>query len=230
MLGLLIIQPGLSSVPWEAPPLHRQPGGQLHLRVERSSVEMMTMEHMLVMIWVGGIGQAIVRGQGSGETVLLADYNESTLRAAAQALEAIGYRVSTQHVDVQDRASVRALAGATAELGSVVQVVTTAGVSPSMAAPDRILAVDLLGVALVLEEFGRVIAPSGAGLVISSSGWSSRPRTWTRSRTASPGSASTEIAQADRWRKGSTTGRCWGRAPRVGTAGPRCLSAEAGTS
>jgi NAD(P)-dependent dehydrogenase (short-subunit alcohol dehydrogenase family) len=128
----------------------------------------MTMENVLVMIGVGGIGQAIVRRQGSGKTVLLADYNESTLRAAARALEALGYRVATRHVDVSDRESVRALAGAAAELGSVVQVVTTAGVSPNMAAPDRILAIDLLGVALVLEEFGRVIAPGGAGLVISS--------------------------------------------------------------
>jgi NAD(P)-dependent dehydrogenase (short-subunit alcohol dehydrogenase family) len=31
-----------------------------------------------------------------------------------------------------------------------------------------VLAVDLLGTALVLEEFGRVIAPGGAGVVISS--------------------------------------------------------------
>lgn len=36
-----------------------------------------------------------------------------------------------------------------------------------MAAPDRILTVDLYGVAVVLEEFGRVIAPGEAGIVIS---------------------------------------------------------------
>ena len=37
-----------------------------------------------------------------------------------------------------------------------------------MAPPDRILAVDLYGTAVVFEEFGRVIAPGGAALVISS--------------------------------------------------------------
>jgi hypothetical protein len=65
---------------------------------------------------------------------------------------------------------VRALADKAAELGSVVQVVNTAGLSPNMAAPGRVLAVDLYGSAVVFEEFGRVIAPGGAGLIISSGG------------------------------------------------------------
>jgi hypothetical protein len=46
--------------------------------------------------------------------------------------------------------------------------VQTAGRSPNMAAADKILAVDRLGTALVREEFGKVIVPGGAGLVISS--------------------------------------------------------------
>jgi len=50
----------------------------------------------------------------------------------------------------------------------VRQVVNTAGVSPNMAPPERVLAVDLYGSAVIFEEFGRVIAPGGAGLVISS--------------------------------------------------------------
>ncbi|MGI4875921.1 MAG: hypothetical protein ACRYG4_00365 [Janthinobacterium lividum] len=37
-----------------------------------------------------------------------------------------------------------------------------------MASPDRVLAVDLYGSALVFEAFGTVIAPGGAGLIISS--------------------------------------------------------------
>src|SRR5437764_14882163 len=55
-----------------------------------------------------------------------------------------------------------------AEIGSVTQLVHTAGVSPVQAPPATILAVDLLGTALVLEELGRVIAHGGAGIVISS--------------------------------------------------------------
>jgi NAD(P)-dependent dehydrogenase (short-subunit alcohol dehydrogenase family) len=47
-------------------------------------------------------------------------------------------------------------------------VVHTAGLSPVQASAEAILAVDLVGVALVLEEFGRVISPGGCGLVVSS--------------------------------------------------------------
>jgi NAD(P)-dependent dehydrogenase (short-subunit alcohol dehydrogenase family) len=41
-------------------------------------------------------------------------------------------------------------------------------VSPSQASPETILKVDLYGTALVLEEFGKVIAEGGAGIVIAS--------------------------------------------------------------
>jgi len=90
------------------------------------------------------------------------------LASAAQELESASYKVTTLKVDVSSRASVRALADAAAALGSVVNVVNTAGVSPNMAPPDRVLAVDLYGSAVVFEEFERVIAPGGAGLIVSS--------------------------------------------------------------
>ena len=47
-------------------------------------------------------------------------------------------------------------------------VIHAAGVSPSQASPATILAVDLYGTAVVLEEFGNVIAKGGAGVVIAS--------------------------------------------------------------
>jgi NAD(P)-dependent dehydrogenase (short-subunit alcohol dehydrogenase family) len=123
---------------------------------------------VLVIIGAGGIGQGIARRQGSGKTILLADYNDRVLASATAALEAAGHTVTTHPVDVASRESVHTLAAAAAELGDVVQVVHTAGLSPVQASPDAIVAVDLVGVALVLEEFGNVIAPGGAGIVISS--------------------------------------------------------------
>ena len=53
-------------------------------------------------------------------------------------------------------------------LGDVTGLIHAAGVSPSQASPATILAVDLYGTALVLEEFGNVIAHGGAGVVIAS--------------------------------------------------------------
>jgi NAD(P)-dependent dehydrogenase (short-subunit alcohol dehydrogenase family) len=123
---------------------------------------------VVVVIGAGGIGIAIARRQSFGKHILLADFNETLLEAAAKELEVAGYKVSTLKVDVSDRASVRALADKAASLGSVTTVVNTAGVSPNMAPPERILAVDLYGSAVVFEEFERVIAPGGSALVVSS--------------------------------------------------------------
>ena len=123
---------------------------------------------VVVIIGAGGIGIAIARRQGFGKHILLADFNEELLARAAKELEVASYKVSTQKVDVSSRESVHALVEAASALGSVVQVVNTAGVSPNMAPPERVLAVDLYGSAVVFEEFRRVIASGGAGLIISS--------------------------------------------------------------
>jgi NAD(P)-dependent dehydrogenase (short-subunit alcohol dehydrogenase family) len=123
---------------------------------------------VVVVIGVGGIGQAIARRQGMGKTLLLGDINPSTVQSAAKELENAGYDVSTGFLDVTSRDSVHTFANLAASLGSVMQVVNTAGLSPNMARPEKVLAVDLYGVALVFEEFERVIAPGGCGIVISS--------------------------------------------------------------
>ena len=125
-------------------------------------------QDVVVVIGAGGIGMAIARRQGFGKTLLLADWNADLLAKAEQALEEASYRVVAHPVDVSSRASVAALADAAAALGPVMQVINTAGLSPNMARVDKVLAVDLYGTAVVFEEFGRVIAPGGAGLVISS--------------------------------------------------------------
>ncbi|MBP2199508.1 SDR family oxidoreductase [Pantoea cypripedii] len=123
---------------------------------------------IVVIIGAGGIGQAIARRQGFGKTLLLADFNAQTLQQAADQIVAAGYRVETQHVDVTSRDSVQQLAAYAASLGNVMQVVNTAGLSPNMAPVDKVLEVDLYGAALVFDEFEKVIAPGGAGLIISS--------------------------------------------------------------
>lgn len=125
-------------------------------------------KEVIVMIGAGGIGMAIARRQGFGRTVLLADFNPQTLACAAQSMRDAGYAVETQLADVSSRESVEALAAKAASLGSVTQVVNTAGLSPNMTPIEGVLKVDLYGAALVFEVFGEVIAPGGSGLIISS--------------------------------------------------------------
>jgi NAD(P)-dependent dehydrogenase (short-subunit alcohol dehydrogenase family) len=123
---------------------------------------------VIVIIGAGGIGQAIARRQGFGKTVFLADISETVLKDAVAVLEHASYKVASQSVDVTSRSSVRALADAAAALGDVTQVINTAGLSPNMAPPEKVLEVDLYGVALVFDVFESVIAPGGSALVISS--------------------------------------------------------------
>ena len=126
------------------------------------------MTDVIVVIGPGQIGQAIARRVGVGKHVLLADLRQDNADAAAEVLSNAGYEVSVATVDASSRESVHALAEKATALGQVTGLIHAAGVSPSQASPATILHVDLYGTALVLEEFGNVIASGGSGVVIAS--------------------------------------------------------------
>lgn len=126
------------------------------------------MTNVIVVIGAGSIGQAIARRVGSGKHILLADVRQQNADAAASALADAGFTVSAATVDVSSRESVHALVQTATGLGEVTGVIHAAGVSASQATIEQILRVDLYGTALVLDEFGTVIAPGGSAVVISS--------------------------------------------------------------
>ena len=121
-----------------------------------------------VVIGAGLIGQAIARRVSTGKHVLLADLRRENADAAARVLNDAGFEVSTAIVDVSSRKSVHTLVETAMAIGTITGVIHAAGVSPTQASPGTILKVDLYGTALVLEEFGNVIAQGGAGVVIAS--------------------------------------------------------------
>jgi NAD(P)-dependent dehydrogenase (short-subunit alcohol dehydrogenase family) len=126
------------------------------------------VSEVIAVIGAGSIGQAIARRVSAGKHVLLADLRQGNADAAAEVLSSAGFEVSTATVDVSSRESMQTLVKAATGLGEVTGVIHAAGVSPSQASPTAILAVDLYGTAVLLEEFGNVIARGGAGVVISS--------------------------------------------------------------
>jgi NAD(P)-dependent dehydrogenase (short-subunit alcohol dehydrogenase family) len=126
------------------------------------------MSEVIVVVGAGSIGQAIARRVSAGRKVLLADLRLENAETAAKTLSDAGFEVVTATVDVSSRASVEALARQAAGLGNVMGLIQAAGVSPSQAPVETILKVDLYGTALLLEEFGKVIARGGSGVVISS--------------------------------------------------------------
>jgi NAD(P)-dependent dehydrogenase (short-subunit alcohol dehydrogenase family) len=123
---------------------------------------------VVVVIGPGSIGQAIARRVSAGKHVVVADLRQANADAAAETLRNAGYQVTATTVDVSSRDSVRTLVETATALGTITGLVHAAGVSPSQAPPEAILAVDLYGTAVVLEDFGNVIGVGGAGVVIAS--------------------------------------------------------------
>jgi len=126
------------------------------------------LKNVIVVIGAGSIGQAIARRVSAGKHIVLADLRPENADAAAKVLSDAGFEVSTTKVDVSSRASVQDLVKTATSFGEVYGVIHAAGVSPSQASPQTILKVDLYGTALVLAEFGNVIAQRGSGVVIAS--------------------------------------------------------------
>jgi NAD(P)-dependent dehydrogenase (short-subunit alcohol dehydrogenase family) len=126
------------------------------------------MKSVIVVIGAGSIGQAVARRVGAGKHILLSDLRPENAGAAARTLADAGFDVSTATVDVSSDTSVQALVVTATGLGEITGLIHAAGVSPTQASPATILKVDLYGTALVLEQFGAVIARGGAGVVIAS--------------------------------------------------------------
>jgi NAD(P)-dependent dehydrogenase (short-subunit alcohol dehydrogenase family) len=126
------------------------------------------MKNVIVLIGAGSIGQAIARRVSAGKHLVVADLRKENADAAAKILHDAGFSVSAAQVDVSSRASVEALVKTATSFGEIFGVIHAAGVSPSQASIETILKVDLYGTALMLEEFGKVIANGGSAVVIAS--------------------------------------------------------------
>lgn len=123
-----------------------------------------------VIIWTGAgqIGMAIARRIGYGKKILVGDKSLANAEAIAKTMNEAGFDVEAMEMDLSDRASIMAMIARAQELGEVTALINAAGVSPSQAPVEAILAVDLYGTAVLLEEVGKVIAPGGVGVTISS--------------------------------------------------------------
>ncbi len=125
-------------------------------------------DEVIVLFGAGSIGEAIVRRISAGRKLLIADYNEAKLIEQKKRLIEAGFVVSTVKADLSSRESIKEVVEKAQSLGNIMGLVNAAGVSPSQASPEQVLKVDLYGTSVLLEEFGKVMAPGGAGIVISS--------------------------------------------------------------
>ena len=123
---------------------------------------------VVVLVGSGSIGQAIVRRVGAGKHVVLADLKTEAAQSAAKTLEDAGFEACAVQADLSSRESILSLIDHARQYGDITNLVNAAGVSPSQAPVATILKVDLYGTSVLLEEFGKVIAEGGSGIVISS--------------------------------------------------------------
>lgn len=136
------------------------------------------MKNVMILTGAGQIGMAIARRMGYGMKIVIGDKKPEHAQAISQIMNQAGFDTAAMEMDLSSRDSVRALIAQAQQYGPVTMLVNAAGVSPSQAPVEAILRVDLYGTAVLLEEVGRVIAPGGAGVTISSqSGHRMKPLT-----------------------------------------------------
>lgn len=123
-----------------------------------------------VMVWTGAgqIGMAIARRMGYGMKIVVGDKKLANAQAIANIMNDAGYDVVPVEMDLSSRTSIRELISEAQKYGDITMLVNAAGVSPSQAPIESILQVDLYGTAVLLEEVGKIIAPGGVGVTISS--------------------------------------------------------------
>ena len=121
-----------------------------------------------VLMGAGSIGIAMARRVSVGKHLVLADYNINNAEREAKTLENAGFECSTIKCDLGSKEEILKLVEYATGKGEVTAVMCAAGMSPSQAPVEDILRVDLYGTAVLLEEFGKVIAEGGSGIVISS--------------------------------------------------------------
>ena len=117
-------------------------------------------------------GKAIARRIGTGMKIVVGDKKIENAQAMAKTMNEAGFDVAPVEMDLSSRESIRRFIAEGQKYGPIQMLVNAAGVSPSQAPIEAILKVDLYGTAVLLEEVGKVIAPGGVGVTISSqSGW-----------------------------------------------------------
>ena len=123
---------------------------------------------VMILTGAGQIGMAIARRMGYGMKIIAGDKKPENAQAVARTMNEAGYDVMPVEMDLSDRASIKEIILQAGEYGDITMLVNAAGVSPSQAPIEAILKVDLYGTAVLLEEVGKVIAPGGVGVTISS--------------------------------------------------------------
>ena len=126
------------------------------------------MKNVLILTGAGQIGMAIARRVGYGMKIVIGDKKPENAQTISRTMNEAGFDTVAVEMDLSSRASIQNILSEAQKYGPITRLVNAAGVSPSQAPIEAILKVDLYGTAVLLEEVGKVIAPGGVGVTISS--------------------------------------------------------------
>ena len=126
------------------------------------------MKNVMILTGAGQIGMAIARRMGYGMKIVIGDKKMENAQRISRTMNEAGFDTEPMEMDLSSRESIKALIAEAQGYGPIIMLVNAAGVSPSQAPIEAILKVDLYGTAVLLEEVGKVIAPGGVGVTISS--------------------------------------------------------------
>lgn len=125
-------------------------------------------KEVVLLTGAGQIGMAIARRIGYGKKIIVGDKKQENAECISEMMNAVGYDTVPCKVDISLRTSILEMIEVAQGFGDISMLINAAGVSPSQASIEAILAVDLYGTAVLLEEVGKVIRWGGAGVTISS--------------------------------------------------------------
>ena len=126
------------------------------------------MKNVMILTGAGQIGMAIARRMGYGMKIVIGDKRLENAQAISETMNGAGFDTMAMEMDLSSRESIKAIITEAQKYGPITMLVNAAGVSPSQAPIESLLKVDLYGTAVLLEEVGKVIAPGGVGVTISS--------------------------------------------------------------
>lgn len=126
------------------------------------------MKNVMILTGAGQIGMAIARRMGYGMKIVIGDKKLENAQTISRTMNEAGFDTVAVEMDLSSRKSIQAIIAEAQKYGPITMLVNAAGVSPSQAPIEAILKVDLYGTAVLLEEVGKVIAPGGVGVTISS--------------------------------------------------------------
>jgi len=116
-----------------------------------------------------GMGEACARRMAGNGVLLLADIDASRLTMLTQELAWEGVKVEKAICDVSDKQSITSLVNKVKSLGQLKVLVDTAGIAPGQCNDwKRIMSVNLVGMALVLEAFLPLANPCASVVCVAS--------------------------------------------------------------